>query len=159
MTSEHITAALSVAVRPDHLQPVIMERLDIPKALERQIKAKQCYRNAVIVAAGLSESSAVVLGVTVLPAGIGIEHCWVKMENGQHFDPTFQTLFESEEEVDGSKYYAMLEIPVTEYSDLAEQLHVGKRAICFADIRRSKLYRHLFIRNHQERSELLKIVS
>lgn len=115
-----------------------------------------CYDNALITAVAMRAQS-VVYGAAVTEMGdqlIPIEHAWVRLENGDLVDPTYQKLHESGSEFDVA-YFSLFEIPKHEYIETAKEL--GNRitsivALDFRPFRCSPKYRHLFIKARQARS-------
>lgn len=116
--------------------------------IEQRIIPSFCYDNAFMAAVTLN-GHAIVYGAALINFDgkiLPIEHAWIKMGDGTYADPTYQCLTKNTEPLD-TKYYALLEVPTSEYVDLAKSLgnnlgHIV--AMDFMWIRRSAKHKHLF---------------
>lgn len=109
-----------------------------------------CYDNAFVTAVAMDGQSIVygaaltLFGDTLVP----IEHAWVRLGNGDFVDPTYQKMRERGGAYDFDvEYFALFEIPVSEYLEIAQELgnHFSRIvAMDFMWFRGSLKYKHYF---------------
>lgn len=140
-----------IFVNPEHMQGVTVTDLPDDKlaVIEEITIPKFCYDNCAL-ALNLLNADSVVYGVAMVNCGdtwLPVEHCWLKLANGEYVDPTYQVLAKLNERKYEFIYYKLFEITSDLMSEMKQTYgelsrFVGVEMMWF---RRTTEYRHYFL--------------
>lgn len=141
--------AAGVAVIPEQLKHVRVYELDADDfaVVEGLIKPRDCYLNSVKASVELG-ACAIVFGAAYFDGGMVVEHCWLRVD-GTHYDPTYQALGC----VSDAEYFALVDVCITDYLDVAKRIGRADRVINMHDLRMSPHYREYFAKNSRNLQE------
>lgn len=110
-----------------------------------------CFDNALLSGRILEAESITYGAVVVVINGRSkyAEHAWIKMSDGNHFDPTYQNESEIKKTYPEIRYFKLFEIKISEYKDIAESLGNYFSKISGMDMvwfRRGKAYKEYFFK-------------
>ncbi len=133
-----------------NIQPEFLKLIDISELNEseltrvkRDIIPSFCYDNSMMSAKRLGMQS-IVYGIVVISLEgelTLVEHAWIKSNDGEYFDPTYQVACEKSKLNAGAIYYSVIELDLNEYCKLADDIFGDKISkLCAVDF--------FTIRNH-----------
>lgn len=142
--------AKMICVNPDHVEGVTVTDLPDDKlaVIEQVTIPSFCYDNSALALNLLNAD--VVYGVAMVNCGgtwLPIEHCWLKLADGDYVDPTYQVLAKLNERKYEVIYYKLFEITSDLMSEMKQAYgelsrFVGVEMMWF---RRSTAYRQYFL--------------
>lgn len=141
----------ALLINPDKLEKVDVYKLNEEhmNSIKGAVFSAFCFDNALMAGKILSAKSVVYGAVEAIINGHKkyAEHAWIKMPNGEYFDPTYQNESESKSIWPEISYFKLFEIKISEYQDVAESLGNWFSSVSGMDMvwfRRDEMYEEYF---------------